>query len=87
MHHGENVPLSLSLFHNFSTLLCCPLTFIGTIHPVSQIQQGGVFQQSSNKSKKENCAFPGCDSACTAHDYQGYCWCNSLTHYYGVVLF
>lgn len=28
--------------------------FIGTLHPVSQIQQGGVFQQSSNKLKKEN---------------------------------
>lgn len=53
----ENVPLSPSLSHNFSTLLCCPLTFLGTIHPVSQIQQGGVFQQSSNKLKKENYVF------------------------------
>lgn len=49
---------------HFSTLLCCPLTFIGTVHPVSQIQQGDVFQQSSNKFKKKNRLFPpGCDCA------------------------
>lgn len=50
--------------HSSSTLLCCPLTFIGTVHPVSQIQRGGVFQQSSNKLKKEKTTlFSGCDWA------------------------
>lgn len=65
-----NVPLSPSLPHNFSALLCCPLTFIGTLHPVSQIQQGGVFQQSSNKPRKENCAVllvTGPPNASTSH--------------------
>lgn len=58
--------MSHRLISHSSTLLCCPLTFIGTVHPVSQIQQGGVFQQSSNKLKKENEVFfffSGCDWA------------------------
>lgn len=59
----ENVPLSPPSPSHFSTLLCCPLTFIGTVHPVSQIQQGDVFQQSSNKLKKKMHFFPGCDCA------------------------
>ena len=49
--------VSFPLSQLLSTLFCCSLTFIGTIHPVSQIQQGGVFQQSSNKLKKEIDAF------------------------------
>lgn len=59
-----HVPLSPSLSH-FSTLPRCPLTFIGTVHPVSQNQQGGVFQQSSNKSKKKtkHVFSSGCDLA------------------------
>lgn len=68
----ENVPLSPSLSHNFSLLSSVVLfTFIGTIHPVSQIQQGGVFQQSSNKLKKEIDVFSGCDWAHTEHTYYG----------------